>query len=62
MVSYGLKRHAHYKNISKQSYHRYLDFTLDRAERLDLNHDFGYYFLPFLFPSKKKREEEKENE
>ena len=41
--------------ISKQSYHRYLDFTLDRAERLDLNHDFGHSFPSFLFSSKKKR-------
>ena len=50
------------EKISKQSYHRYLDFTLDRAERFDLNHDFGHSFQTFLFPSNKKREEEKENE
>ena len=44
--------------IYANSFH---DFTLDRAEREDLKSRFGLILSPFLFPPKKKREEEKEN-
>ena len=37
-------------------------FTLDRAIRHYLQSRLWFFFSPFLFPPKKKREEEKENE
>ena len=34
---------------------------MDRAERHDLKSRLWLFFSPFIFPPKKKREEDKEN-